>query len=103
MTERTLAQDVHMGGSADRVLGEPAFTEAMRLIREQIVSQWAATPTNAERDQLTCLLLIKLADKFEGTLRGLVASGRMAQSKIDLAEVRDEKPIRRFMRKVING
>jgi hypothetical protein len=47
------------------------------------------------------LQLAKLADKFEGILGGMVQSGRLAQHKIELNEVRNESPARKLMRRVL--
>jgi hypothetical protein len=47
------------------------------------------------------LQLAKVAEKFEGTLIGMIERGKMAQHKIDLNELRDESKPRRFFRQVL--
>jgi hypothetical protein len=45
------------------------------------------------------LQLAKLADKFDGILRGMLESGKLAQHQIDLDGVRNESTLRRMIRK----
>lgn len=88
------------GIEAAQVLDNAAYQEAMASLKEAIVQQWKESPVRDKEGQLILLQLAKLADKFDGILRGMVENGKLAQSKIDIDDVRNESSIRRMMRKV---
>lgn len=88
------------GIEAAQVLDNAAYQEAMASLKEAIVQQWKDSPVRDKEGQLILLQLAKLADKFDGILRGMVENGKLAQSKIDIDDVRNESSIRRMMRKV---
>lgn len=88
------------GIEALQVLDNAAYQEAMASLKEAIVQQWKESPVRDKEGQLILLQLAKLADKFDGILRGMVENGKLAQSKIDIDDVRNESSIRRMMRKV---
>lgn len=88
------------GIEALQVLENAAYQEAMASLKEAIVQQWKESPVRDKEGQLILLQLAKLADKFDGILRGMVENGKLAQSKIDIDDVRNESSIRRMMRKV---
>ena len=88
------------GIEALQVLDNAAYQEAMASLKEAIVQQWKDSPVRDKEGQLILLQLAKLADKFDGILRGMVENGKLAQSKIDIDDVRNESSIRRMMRKV---
>jgi hypothetical protein len=98
MTEFDVAQ---RGQEAAQVLDNEAFKEAMGLLKSQVVEQWRNCPVRDKEGQILLLQLAKVADKFEGTLVGMIERGKMAQHKIDLDSMRDEGKARRFFRKVV--
>lgn len=97
MTNQQLAM---RGIEASQVLDNAAYQEAMASLKDAIVQQWKESPVRDKEGQLILLQLAKLADKFDGILRGMVENGKLAQSKIDIDDVRNESSIRRMMRKV---
>lgn len=91
------------GNEAQDVLSNEAYKAAMQTLRDQITEQWMACPVRDKEGQTLLLQLAKVAAKFEGIFNGMVADGKMAQHKIDLDKIRDEPPVRQFMRRVVNG
>lgn len=96
----TNEQAVQRGFEASQVLDNPAYRYAMDSLKEQIVSEWKKCPVRDQEGQLLLLQLAKLAEKFEGTLTGMVEGGKLAQHKIDIDSVRNESTVRRWVRKV---
>ncbi len=88
------------GRDAALVLSNPSYQEAHALLKSVVMEQWKACPIRDREGQVLLLQLAKLTDKFEAILTGMVENGKMAQSKIDLNELRDETQTRRFFRKV---
>lgn len=97
MTDNETAQ---RGRDASLVLENPAYIEAMQLMRVQVVEQLHDCPVRDVDGQLLLVQLLKMAGKFEGLMAGIVERGRMAQTKIDLSALRKESGASRFMRKV---
>lgn len=100
MTEH---QTALRGREAQQVLDNPAYKQAMETLRNAVVSQWKDCPIRDKEGQTLLLQLAKLSDKFEGILGGIIESGKMAQHKIDMGELRDEPAVKRFARRVVNG
>ena len=97
MSLHQISQD---GTEAQRLLDSEIFKTAMQTMKAQIVDQWRACPVRDIEGQTLLLQLAKLADKFEGTLTGLVQGGKFAQHQIDIDSARNETPVRKFFRKV---
>lgn len=96
MNER---QEVNQGRNAADVLENPAFQEAMQLLREDVIATWKACPVRDKEGALILLQLAKLTDKFEGMLAGLVERGKLAQHHIEIDALRDENALQRAKRK----
>lgn len=96
MTNQQLAQ---RGFEASQVLDNPVFKEAMDNLKNEIISEWKKCPVRDKEGQLLLLQLIKLSDKFEGMLIGMIEGGKLAQHKIDIDSVRDESVLRKWARK----
>ena len=96
-------KDVLRGKEAAMVLENEAFKAAMDSLRGSVIEQWQSCPIRDTQGQVLLLQLSKLTDKFESVLIGMLRNGEFAQRRIDLDKVRDEPPVRQFMRKVING
>lgn len=96
MTNQQIAQQ---GFEANQVLDNPVYQKAMSSLKEEIVRQWKECPVRDKEGQLLLLQLAKLADKFDGILRGMLESGKLAQHQIDLDSVRNESTLRRMIRK----
>lgn len=89
------------GVEASLVLSNPAYLEAMQLLRESIVAKWKECSLRDEQGQVLTLQMMKLADTFEGLLGGFVEAGKMAQHKLELDKERNESAARRIMRRVL--
>ncbi|WP_162588320.1 hypothetical protein [Variovorax sp. RA8] len=90
-----------LGVEAARVLENPAFNEAMRLMRENVVERWKDCPVRDREGQVLLLQAARIADNVESTLRGLLEAGKLATAKIDIDSARNESGVRRALRKVI--
>lgn len=93
--------EAQRGIEARQVLDNEAFKEAMTLLKDQIVDQWRNCPVRDKEGQILLLQLAKVADKFEGTLVGMIERGKMAQHQINMDDLRDESKSRKFFRKVV--
>jgi hypothetical protein len=98
MTDR---QDVQTARSASEVLENPAYKEAMQLLREAVVTQWKECPVRDKEGALLLLQLAKITDKFEGVLAGLIERGKLAQHRIDLDALRNEGAVQRTARRFL--
>ncbi len=98
MTDRT---DVQTGRQAAEVLENPAYQEAMRVLREAVVMQWKECPVRDKEGALLLLQLAKITDKFEGILAGLIERGKLAQHHLDMEALRDENALQRAKRKYL--
>lgn len=90
------------GREAQALLDNPLLKEALDTLRKATVDQWRDTDMRDAQGQLLLLQLAKVTDRFEGLLRGIVDTGKIAQRRIDLDAIRDEPQARRFMRKVLS-
>lgn len=94
-------QEVNQGRNASEVLDNPAFKEAMQLLREGVVTQWKDCPIRDKEGQLLLLQLAKITDKFESILSGLIERGKLAQHRIELDTLRDENALQRAKRRFV--
>ena len=78
MTDR---QDVNQGRAASEVLDNPAFKEALQLLREAVVQQWREHPISDKEGALILLQYAKVTDRFEGVLSSLIERGKLAQQR----------------------
>lgn len=90
------------GREAQALLDNPLLKEALDTLRKATVEEWKNCPIRDKEGQTLLLQLAKVTDKFEGLLRGVVDTGKMAQHRIDIDAIRDEPQARRFMRKVLS-
>lgn len=98
MTEQ---QTALRGREAAQILDSEVFKDAMNLLKTQVMEQWKSAPIRDREGQVLLLQLMKVTDKFEATLIGLVEQGKFAERKIELDSMRDESAARRFARRVV--
>lgn len=98
MTEQQIS---NRGLDASQVLGNPAYQEAMKALRESVVAKWKEVSLRDSEGQRLTLQMMKLADTFEGLLSGFVEAGKYANHKLELDKLRDESTARRIMRRVL--
>lgn len=96
MTDRT---DVQTGRQAAEVLENPAYQEAMRVLREAVVQQWLMHPVQDREGALLLLQYAKVTERFEAILSGLVETGKLAHHKIEIDALRDESKLKQVARK----
>lgn len=103
MTEQ---EHSNMGVFAAQVLENPAFNEALRLMREDVIRQWRACPIRDQEGQMLFLQAAKITDKVEATLRGMFEAGKLANAKVNIddarsnGEYRPESRIKRALRAI---
>ena len=90
-----------LGVEARQVLSNPAFNEALRLMREDAYTQWKKCPIRDAEGQRLLLQAARLTDKVESVLRGILESGKLASAKLAIDEERDESAPRRLMRRIL--
>ena len=91
------------GVHASQVLENPAYQQAMSLLRQQVIDAWKDCPVRDTEGQMLLLQLAKLTDKFEAILKGAVESGKLADHRIKMDELRNESPARKWVRRVVAG
>jgi hypothetical protein len=101
MNEATERAEALRGQAAAQVLDNPAFKDAMAGLRAEIIETWKACPIRDTEGQRLLLQLAKLCDKFEATLVGRVHGGKLAESKLDVDDLRNDSTTRRLLRKVL--
>ena len=89
------------GVEAANVLSNPAYQEAMKLLRETVVAKWREVSVRDTEGQKLTHQLMTLADTFEGLLAGFVEAGKLASHSLELDKIRDESPARRIMRRIL--
>jgi hypothetical protein len=100
MTEQQIA---NRGRDAQQVLDNLAYQDAMKTLRDAVIQQWKDCPVRDKEGQLLLLQLVKITDKFEGILSGIIESGKLAQRKIEMDKLRDESKVKTMWRRVVNG
>ena len=98
MTEN---QVVYRGVEAAQVLDNPAYVEAIALLKKTVSDQLLDCPIRDKEGMVLLLQLSKLTVKFEGILGGMVGAGKYAQVKIDLDRERNESKAQKFMRRTL--
>ena len=93
-------QTVRIGNDAAMVLENEAYKTAMTGLKAQIVAEWTKCPVRDAEGALLLLQLVKLCDKFEGILTGMVANGKLTAHEIDLKAERSESKARQFFKRV---
>jgi len=97
----TNQQIVDMGEDARRVLENPAFNEALRLMSEDAVERIKACPIRDREGMLLLAQAARLTDKVAETLRGMLEAGKMAGAQIDIDSARNESRVGRLARRVL--
>lgn len=97
MTDYQITQRMQ---AAQEVLNNEAYRAAMDSLKAQVVQQWKDCPVRDKEGALLLLQLIKLCDKFDGILSGMLEAGKFAQMKIDLDKERDESKVRKLARRM---
>lgn len=97
---KTEQQTALRGNDASLVLENPAYAEAIAMLKAQVVTQIEDCPIRDTEGQLLLVQLLKMANKFEGLMAGMVERGKMANVRIEIDEMRKESGARRMLRKV---
>jgi hypothetical protein len=87
----SLDEEARRGDEARRIVEDPLVQEALRAIREEIISQWSQTPARDSEAREWIWRHYKVVEKFEGLLRSYIESGRFARLKLQEEESRLER------------
>ena len=98
MTEN---QIIHRGVEAAQVLDNPAYVEAIELLKKTVSDQLLECPIRDKEGMVLLLQLSKLTVKFEGILGGMVGAGKYTRAKLDLEKERNESKAQKFMRRTL--
>lgn len=93
-------QQATRGLEAQQVIDNPAYAEAMRLLKESVAKEWRKSDVRDTEGQRLLLQFSKTVDRFEQILTGMVDSGRYAERQIVDDEIRNESAMRRAVRRV---
>lgn len=88
------------GIEAQQVLDNPAYADAMRLLKESVDKEWRKADVRDMEGQRLLLQFRKTVDRFEQILTGMVDSGRYAERQLIDDETRNESAMRRAVRRV---
>ena len=98
MTHQQIAD---MGEDARRVIENPAFNEALRLMAEDAIERLKECPMRDHEGRLLLAQAARLTDKVAETLRGLLEAGKMAAAQIEIDSARSESRVKRALNRVL--
>lgn len=93
-------QLAYLGAEAAQVLNNPAFNEALRLMRDSAYATFKGMSVKDSEGLMLVAQAARLTDAVESTLRGILQGGKMAQNRIDIDKARSESKLRRGVRAV---
>lgn len=73
-------EELERGRQAAEVLENPVFTESFDQIREEVINQWQAEKSEAQR--LHLWQMIQVANRLESVLRNTMATGQLVAEAI---------------------
>lgn len=92
--------EILIGKDAQQVLDNDAYKQAMAKLKTDVLETWKQCPIRDAEGQRLLLQLAKLTDKFEGILGGMIETGKLAQHKLDIDNLRNESRTRQYLRKI---
>lgn len=95
--EHDIRQDQTRAQRAAEILDNEVFQEAMKAIKDEVVSQWEACPIRDAEGKEALWQLMKTTTKFEGLLRGYVETGKLATEQLKRFE--KERGLRGLLRR----
>lgn len=93
-------QTANMGVEAAQVLANPAFNEALRLMKEDVHRRWKECPIRDREGQMLLLQAARITESVESVLRGMLEAGKLANAKIDIENSRSESRVKRTLRAI---
>ena len=79
----SLDEQARKADEAEIVLGMPIVQECIKGMKEEIIQQWSETPARDAEARDWIWRHYKVLEKFEGLLRGYMASGKMAKIQME--------------------
>jgi hypothetical protein len=83
---------------ARQVLDNPVFKEAFEMLRADVVETWKACPLRDTEAQVLALQQMRIVDKFEDLLVRLIEAGKLADHRMNVADLRRDSALRRAMK-----
>lgn len=87
----SLEDQARKGDEAAIILEMPIVQECLKGMKEEIIQQWAETPARDSEARDWIWRHYKVLEKFEGLLRGYMASGKMA--KIQMLQAKSKSTV----------
>lgn len=94
-----LSKQASRGLEASQVIDNPAYQQAMTLLKDSIDKEWQKADVRDVEGQRLLLQFRKTAERFEKILTGMVDTGRYAERKIVDDKLRNENALRRGIRR----
>ena len=86
------------GERAALILENTVFQEALKAIKDDVMSQWMDCPARDKEGKEALWQLAKTAQKFENILLGYVQTGKLASDKLKTFE--EKRGIRDMIRRI---
>lgn len=86
------------GEEAARLLENPAFNEMFDRVERDAYEAWAAGDVRDTEGQRLLLQQVKVMKHLRATLFGMVEQGKLASSKLPIADILGENPLQRTVR-----
>lgn len=83
MNERDIERDIERAEHAQRLLQDDLLSEALRVIRNEVISAWVSTEHKAEKEREGYWMFAKTVDNFELLLKGYIETGKLARVQLD--------------------
>lgn len=74
---------IRRADDAARVLNEKVVVDALEAIKQEIIEQWEATPARDTEGREWIWRHYKVAQKFEGILKGCIEAGKMEKALLE--------------------
>lgn len=75
----TPEQKIYMAARARDVLENEAYQKAFDDIRQEFTETWKNSPVDADAERETLYLMIRLTNKLQASLVGMLEDGKMAK------------------------
>ena len=79
----TPEQQIYDAARAKEVLENPAFEQAFDTIRQEYTQAWQNSPARDAEGRESLYLMIRLTNKLQATLTGMLENGKMASINLE--------------------
>lgn len=78
-----LDEEIQRGGEARRIIEHPLYQEAIKSVREGIVSAMGQSALGDEKTHNRLVISLQLLAKIESNLKTVMETGRMAEIQLN--------------------